>query len=568
MAGVGLEKSAEIGWPRGIIRAGDSTLIPEDGLYDGINALLGDDGIPAKRGGSSYKSNAAFNSSGLRSIWDGDLAGGPRQVFQDPTNFGQLGADDATPVQVAVQGSAFPGQMAVLNGILYFETGSGGIFLFAGTRKTAAYTTGTVDVTNGSRTVVGHGTSWNANVDSGMIFWRGGTATRRIAVESVESNTSLTLREPWGGATVAGSTYRIEFVMSHVTSSSSGASGVAAIAGRVVFAKDDRIYYSEIDDIANVPDVNFHAFEALVVGLGVLRDDLLVFTNRGTWVISGMQNPLADPAGNPLRRQELVNKELILWHRSGIGHWRGALIVPGLDAVWLMDAVSGPVQISQSIEDLYRNYILAGYRPGGAGVRWNTYFLPILDSSANVIDLLSCRLTESRAGPAFAWTRQQGSGANVTAVANRASQASPLSGGLYAAGRQSSSRVLRLNYTEPVATDHDGTAHQMELVTGDIGTGGMVANIIKRIRARYDLQDPASVDPYLEASVAKDGGSWTVLSGPRGESGAPEASPGRFTWPISRTRARYVKFRLRTVGACVSTGVRSLEVFIRRSGRS
>lgn len=67
--------------------------------------------------------------------------------------------------------------------------------------------TGTVDVTNGSNQVVGHGTAWNSTM-IGLQF-RTSTLTPIYTVVSVPSPTSLTLDQPWGALSALGQGFKL-----------------------------------------------------------------------------------------------------------------------------------------------------------------------------------------------------------------------------------------------------------------------------------------------------------------------------------------------------------------------
>ena len=76
----------------------------------------------------------------------------------------------------------------------------------------AQYNTGTVDVTNGSAIVTGVGTEWLANVTAGVdylvVLGVPGEDIHRL-IQTVDSDTQLTLAAPFGGATDTGRTYTI-----------------------------------------------------------------------------------------------------------------------------------------------------------------------------------------------------------------------------------------------------------------------------------------------------------------------------------------------------------------------
>jgi hypothetical protein len=71
----------------------------------------------------------------------------------------------------------------------------------------AVYNTGTVAITRGSTTLTGTGTTWI----SGMIGrqFRTGTNERIYTITARASNTSVTIDQPWAGATATGKTYEI-----------------------------------------------------------------------------------------------------------------------------------------------------------------------------------------------------------------------------------------------------------------------------------------------------------------------------------------------------------------------
>ena len=70
------------------------------------------------------------------------------------------------------------------------------------------YSTGTVNVTNASASVVGVGTTWTTEIAPGDLFVIvGGGVVYEVA--TVPSNTSLTLTAPYGGTTATGASYVI-----------------------------------------------------------------------------------------------------------------------------------------------------------------------------------------------------------------------------------------------------------------------------------------------------------------------------------------------------------------------
>lgn len=134
---------------------------------------------------------------------------------------------------------------------------------------TPRYDTGTVSVTNGSPTVTGSGTSWSANVKAGDFFALGADETDPEAtwyeVDSVDSDTQITLTENYAESTDSGEAYTIRqtFTLSisspwvsevfrnaeSVTSGSDGDRWYATNGINPVVAWDgasDQVYYPSI----------------------------------------------------------------------------------------------------------------------------------------------------------------------------------------------------------------------------------------------------------------------------------------------------------------------------------
>ena len=82
---------------------------------------------------------------------------------------------------------------------------------------TPRYATGTVSVTNASATVTGSGTSWTANLKAGDLIHVGDAAQTDptatwYEVETVDSNTQVTLTAAYQGATASGAAYTARLV--------------------------------------------------------------------------------------------------------------------------------------------------------------------------------------------------------------------------------------------------------------------------------------------------------------------------------------------------------------------
>lgn len=567
---MGHDKLIQNSWAAGAWRAGDPALVPADSAYELRDLLLGDDGLPYKRGGSAYKSDAVGNP--LRSLWDGDTVAGRRTLGVDTGGFTALDADDATLRALGGAGGTIVRVTPIPNDLIAIESLIGSTYLYGGSRKTANYSTGTITTSADSTTITGAGTAFLANADAGMLLHVGSGPA--YVVKSVDSDTQLTLSRAFkvtaGQPAAAGQSYTLARVSAFA--GNLGTAGarltpaiVGSIANRHVRAVGNLVLFSGIDDNENFRlDEDFHDVESVVTGLFRLRDNLLVFTQDGLWVISNMELDIVDFDGNIQHRVERVNPELLLWHRTGVAEWENALVVPAHDAVYLLDSYSSPVPISGPIEDLYRSWVRAGYRPGHGEVYDGHYVLPILNGNVPVATWL-CRLDEIR-GPdgarRFAWT-ELSSKAWLIGAAHRTTSPPELLAIAPNGGAVAANRIMRLRWFEPaVSTEADGSAVEWRLTTRDFGTGNLVGNFVARLRALYTLVSAAAV-ATLTAEVADEAtGAWAALSG----SGAEDTGDTPKTWRVAKRR-RYVRFRLTGSGAAESFVLRALEVFVRKSGR-
>lgn len=90
------------------------------------------------------------------------------------------------------------------------ETAGGVILVFTGPYSikatgTSSYTTGTISISSGSSTVTGSGTSWSTNLTTSHMIKMNGLA---YTINSVDSDTSLTLSSPYYGPTLSGASYQ------------------------------------------------------------------------------------------------------------------------------------------------------------------------------------------------------------------------------------------------------------------------------------------------------------------------------------------------------------------------
>jgi hypothetical protein len=596
----GLATVAQEDFSAGEVRSVARALIDGRGTYSVLNGLHDEDGSIYRRGGSEYKSNAAFGTS-LRWIWDGSFAAGARTVFASSAAFGVLGIDDATPVSLGGSGLAEPKSAALVGGILFI----GGGTLYAGSRKTADYSTGTATTTQGSKTVTGAGTAWGANVDPGMLLR---LDARYYVVAAVNSDTSLTLGEAYEGATGTGA-YTLSRLGSAANHGAPTADVYATIGGRLIACTGNAVLFSEGVNpgtaqtggatlVGNYrtwswPAVNRQELPdgAQVIAAAAAGDDLLVFTTAGVWVVGNLPFNIVDAAGNPQQTVRLLTSELVAWGTPGLAMSGGAVIVAATDGVYLMGAGGQPQLLSRSKRPDIDAHVRAGRKPGQPDVYKNHLFLPVLDAANDVVDLMVCRLdrpVQTREGIVFPWSHFDGHGGKVTAFAVRMTPGSQRLPELLAAGRSADARVLKLGrFFEPQASvknDADGTTHWFQLESRDFPSGApRTSNLVRMVRVRYELTDAASDDPFMVLAysvgmqtpgLATWGTAlWGVATWPdpaqidyTQASGSARESDGRlpYTFRVERD-AQFVRVRLTCTKPAAKLVIRSLEFHARQS---
>jgi hypothetical protein len=536
--------------------------ITSRGVADLIDGLPGDDGSIFQRGGDEYFSNTGWGTSGLRFLWDGLLGPGQRTVLADTGDFAVLDGSN-TPLDLSGAGMTVPKKGVEVGGVLFIPTHN----LYAGSRKTAVYSAGTVTVTNGSKTVTGAGTSWSANVDAGMLFYIGGV-NRVYAVEQVNSNTSLTLRDAYAGSTAAGITYSLSPLETGATVYRTGL--YATAAGRLFSLENNRAYFTLADNPHVWPTTNYHELPqgARIVGGAGLGSRMLLFASNGLWTIDGLDFDLVNPfSGDQQHTVRYANPELLLLSHEGISAWQGRLVAPCMDGVWMADGISAPIKVSQSIDGLWREYVDAGYRTGISAVFNGHYLLPIINSSGVVQDQLVCRLDRlisTSNGDVRPWARLQGHGANVTAWASRtAAGEAPLLLGANASEARVTKHTALFSKTAARKNDANATAPALTIETRDFPAGdGFGDGTVKMVRVRYELTDAASDNPTMSAEYSADGGAWVALTGSAPEDDGTDP----YTWRFIK-KCRFIRFRFRVTAPNSKMVFRSIEMWSRPSQR-
>jgi hypothetical protein len=592
---VTLERSAQIDFSGGAVPSTARHLIPENALFSATNGFVSEqDGSIYRRGGAAYLSTADFGSSGLNTLWSGFLAPGSRELFANSSDFGTLDAAEA-PVNLGGAGLARPKRAAELAGVVFV----GGGAMWAGSRKTGNVTAGTVAVTNGSTAVTGTGTNWDPDADAGMLFRINSLGGRWYPVKSVNSDTSLTLRDPYEGANDTGEAY----TLANITTASGiyRSSEIYCVAANRLWAfEENRGYFSAVDNPHSQAADDYHEFVegAQVIGAEGLGDRALVFTTAGVFMLSNIVYDLTDDFGNSQHRNEKVHPELILLSHEGLCYFSGGLIAACASGVYLVDGISAPLLLSLAIAPKWRDYVEAGYRTGIPTVWRNTLLLPIIEDSGTVVDCLACRLdrpTDIREGRIFPWGSLTGYGGNVSAFAIRSGgTASPRDPKLLAASKADSSRVADCTpFWGPDLenkNDPDGTTPRFEIVTRDYATGPMNENTVRRIRVRYEMRDAASDNPTMQGwfstgeSVTEvslwdefvwdedqweeaDAGEWVQMSGSAPEDEGREPHYWELSGAAGPPHTRYIRFRLRCEQPVSRLIIRSIEMFVRLSGK-
>lgn len=553
---------------------------PADAVYDAVNALIDDEAQLFRRGGSTYLSGTDFAAPG-QGIAAGLTAAGMRTLVWDGANVYEVADGGAVTSFGAgvVPYSQVRGDAA--SGFLVFpSTGTRRVVLYAGSRK-AFYQTGTVSVTEGSRTVTGVGTAWTANIDKGMIFslnaWSAPSgfsgrpamsSSRGVIVESVNSNTVLTLRDPWLGGTAATQAYTLRPLSSvEVVPSDFPNRNVSAVAAvgsppRLIACVENRAYYSPPGDVYGDPtDREYHELPASswIIGATGMRDTAVLFTTAGVWTISNMSLDSVDAVGNIQHTVQQVNRDLLLWGDSAIVGWSGALVVPAVDDVFVWSQGAAPEPISAGIRPLYREYVDAGYRPGVASVFRGHYFLPITTGDyGTLVDVLVCRLASA------AWTRWNGHAASL-AYASRVGEAtrSPKLFGL--AGLRATDLTGCFDPDIARDDDADGADHQFTVETRDFDLVGTNrdAETATSAEAVYELSG-AGTSVALSWSSGEEGSSYAALTAVRG--GGVSDGSDFSAWRVGKRR-RSIRLKLVQSGAAAKMILRRLALKTRATGR-
>lgn len=467
---------------------------PANSVYDAVNALINDEGLLIKRGGSAYKSGSAAGSSlvGLGVI---PTANPAITLFWRSGNFYKLDSDDSTLVSLST------------------------------THVPAAFVRGATGATT-------TGGSWVAPKSTNTVVFTDGTGGGT------------------GTATITPAA-SVDFV--------------AAVGDRAIYVDGSKVWFTAPGGSVPAAD-EYHLLPFRARGAeGLDVNTCLVFTAGGIWAIGNMALDPVDAFGNIQHLVQQVSADLVLWGDLGVTRYKGTVVVPALDDIYLFGLGIEPVIVSERIRPLYRGYVAAGYKPGFAAVHRGHLVLPVLNDSNVVQDVLVCRLDREAA-----WTRWSGHAAGPGFMQRVGS--TPLLLGI------SGERLTNLNGcfdpTTSNAQDADATTPSCTITTRDYPIGQQ-PGFVESLRARYELTDDGSggtAAPTVAVAVSsdQDAGVFTTLTelGEQGGgTGGAVSSGAKYMWWKVRKRRERIRFRVTQTGAAGPFIFRSLELLIRPQGR-
>jgi hypothetical protein len=319
---------------------------------------------------------------------------------------------------------------------------------------------------------------------------------------------------------------------------------------------------------------DFHRLDGDLRGIYPLRNAVAVFTTRGLFVISGVENELTDANGNILHRIDLYSDDVVLWGSSwGICGYEGGIIVPAEGAVWsvslgVTSEAALPLQkISEPIAGMLRDANAISHDGGQAEVVHGHYLLPVTQAGVGGVlvepFVLVCRLDADRRGRRFAWSRLTGYGAEMRAVGYLRDAAGDLQlvGGSWRPAR----RLVTCGWFErAVIADSNGDVPVARVVTRDVATGPLTASRVVKVRAGYVVVDGTVT---AEASVEHgEPGPENVGVPLEALDGVGDETTDTKTFPV-QMRGRFVRVAVSASSQVLPAVIRSIEIFVLTSGR-
>jgi hypothetical protein len=279
---------------------------------------------------------------------------------------------------------------------------------------------------------------------------------------------------------------------------------LAAAGNRLVIAQGRFVRFSASGDATTWGTDDYHELPegTIIRGLATIKDTVLVFTGYGVWSIQNLALDLTDDLGNPQQVLQKLLPEVALLHEAGLAEWGGRIVVPCNDRVLLIDTISAPTAISDSIAPLYMQHVRAGRLPGGAKVFNNHYFLPWLNTDGTVASVMVCRLNRPVRGRQvyYPWSILTGHAAGFTMADISAVTDVPTMLAAHHDGR-----VVDLGglFNPGLPADADGTIPEFDLETRHFPTGNGQPNHFRALRLEYTLeQAEGSPAPTINAALS------------------------------------------------------------------
>lgn len=502
--------------------------VPANGLEDIVNGVLELDGSLSRRGGTTLRGSlSATDARPFINIWTGTLgAAGPftivsrtqgTTIISEGFSVLRPGGTDFVASGIGADEVGQQRPVGYAGMVVFVANASGAgvhVLSWAGHDGSVPDGNVTIAVNAGSHTVAGSG--FSSFAAPGKILHSQSTiGDRQAVIKRVISNTSLELVEPWAGpdtppTTVTSSTaVSSDVVAVNVLPFSTGGvdrTYASTIFDRLVFARGSRVAFTGGLDPMVVGTDDYHELPggATVLGLEPLRGEMLVFSSAGVYAISGMAYDLTDALGNPQQRLEMAVPDVVLWDNRGVAGWRGAVVVPAVDDIYLMESPASLRAITGGVRELYQSYVAAGYRTGVAQVFQGRYFLPILDGGDGIRDVVTWKDTlvcDLRTG---AWVRWDGQAA-VTGLSRRLGDPLDREPQLLALGATGSTRRVQ-DFTrtlEPAGSnknDADGSEHKLRFETRTFTGRDLWRHLWRKSRLRVEVTGASVPETSVRAS--------------------------------------------------------------------
>lgn len=544
-----LARIAQFDFSGGCFRSLDGGAAPDNTALDIVNGLIETDGSILKRGGSA--SDLASTVTPPRGIWAAELIPGIRTVRWSSTNFYTQSTGSLVTFATSYEPLPFTRPAGVGDHLVFVSSDGTRLLAYAGSLRSAAdyVDPGSATLVEGERAVTGAGTTFTS-MDAGSYM------SGRV-VEAIGSNTSLTLASAVDTAQIAPIAPDVRAVWP-VSLRRAGAVCVGSAGGRTLVGVGSQVFFSEETPLSFGENTSFHDFPQghTVLGIEGAGDSALVFTEGGVYRIDNLAYDAVDAFGNVQQSIRMLNGYVRLWHEAGIASFRGAVVVPAIDGVYLMTPDGQSVSVSDGIRDLYRSYVSAGHRPGFAVVYRDTYVLPILNSSFEPVDVLVCDLGKR------AWSRWEFNDGLLSVVLRPSGSASvPI--GLTETGKVGALAGC-WTPTGSLKNDQDGSTPSFSLRTRPVQGHPFRKVLWKSLRADVQLEDAGSDNPTISAGVDEgaSGSANVALSGSLSE----RTTEDSFTWQVGQ-RARSMSFVLSSASPVQELRVRGVEAAFRPTGK-